>query len=235
MKGDEVMELATISLVSKEYNVSTRTLRYYEQIGLLNSYKKEDYAYRTYDEEALCRLKKIIILRKLRIPLKQIALIFENDDLLQMLEIFQRNVSDLDEEISAISTVRNVLTSFIDKLSEHIRFKTDFDMISDKEILTLVESLSLSKVNLKEKKYMEEINNANSTLDKMKNVRIIYIPPMTVASNQFTGPNPEDIANKGIDEFVRATRLNEIKPDFMQFGFNNPSPKEGQEHYGYEF
>ncbi len=34
-------------------NISTRTLRYYEQIGLIESVKKEDYAYRTYDEAAV--------------------------------------------------------------------------------------------------------------------------------------------------------------------------------------
>ncbi len=229
------MELTTISQVSKEYNVSTRALRYYEKIGLLSSCKKEDYAYRTYDDEAIRRLQQIIILRKLRIPLKQIALIFENDDLSQMLKIFQKNIKELDEEISAMSTVRNVIVAFIDKLSEHIRLKTNFDILSDKEILTLVESLSLSRINLKEKKSMEEINNANKTLDKMKDVRIIYLPPMTVASSQYTGQNPEDTAQKQIDEFIEAVRLNEIKPDFRLLGFNNPSPEENVEFYGYEF
>lgn len=229
------MELTTISQVSKEYNVSTRTLRYYEKIGLLNSCKKEDYAYRTYDDEAIRRLQQIIILRKLIIPLKQIAFIFENNDLSQMLKIFQKNIKELEEEISARSTVRNVLKEFVDKLSEHIRLKSNFDLLNDKEILTLVESLSLSKINLKEKKSMEEINNANNTIDKMKDVRIIYIPPMTIASSHFIGPNPEDAAQKQIDEFIRAVRLNEIKPDFRVLGFNNPSPNEDQEYYGYEF
>ncbi|WMT40900.1 MerR family DNA-binding transcriptional regulator [Paenibacillus sp. D2_2] len=36
------MELHTISEVSKIYQISTRTLRYYEQIGLLQSVKKRD-------------------------------------------------------------------------------------------------------------------------------------------------------------------------------------------------
>jgi len=35
------MELQTISEVSKQFNISTRTLRYYEQIGLLQSTKKK--------------------------------------------------------------------------------------------------------------------------------------------------------------------------------------------------
>ena len=68
------MDIQTISMVSKRFNISTRTLRYYEQIGLLQSIKKDGYAYRTYDECSLNRLEQIIILRKLRIALKQIQL-----------------------------------------------------------------------------------------------------------------------------------------------------------------
>ena len=38
------MELTTISEILKSMNISTRTLRYYEQIGLIDSVKKDDYA-----------------------------------------------------------------------------------------------------------------------------------------------------------------------------------------------
>lgn len=51
------MELITISEVSKNFRVSTRTLRYYEQIGLLKSSEKEGYAYRAYDEGAILHLQ----------------------------------------------------------------------------------------------------------------------------------------------------------------------------------
>lgn len=74
------MILQPISKVSKAYSVSTRTLRYYEQLGLLQSSKLPGYAYRTYDVEALSRLRQILVLRKLRIPLKQIGEILETRD-----------------------------------------------------------------------------------------------------------------------------------------------------------
>ena len=83
------MKLQTISQVSKQFRISTRTLRYHEQIGLIQSTMKEDYSYRTYNEATLLRLKQIIVLRKLRIPLKSIteilltentALAYEGDD-----------------------------------------------------------------------------------------------------------------------------------------------------------
>lgn len=84
------MELITISEVSKNFRVSTRTLRYYEQIGLLKSTKKEGYAYRVYDEEAILRIQQIIILRKLHISLKQIGNILEDEETVTVIEIFKK-------------------------------------------------------------------------------------------------------------------------------------------------
>jgi len=55
-KGGLKMNLITISDMTKNLGISTRTLRYYEQIGLIESIKKDDYAYRTYDEATVTRL-----------------------------------------------------------------------------------------------------------------------------------------------------------------------------------
>lgn len=54
------MELATISKVSRRLGISTRTLRYYEQIGLIQSDKLDDYAYRVYSPETITRLNQIL-------------------------------------------------------------------------------------------------------------------------------------------------------------------------------
>lgn len=95
------MNLITISEISKNFDISTRTLRYYEQIGLLKSTKKKDYACRTYDEEAVTRLQQIIILRKLRIPLKQIVTILDSDNTSEIIETFRHNLDEVDDEIKA--------------------------------------------------------------------------------------------------------------------------------------
>lgn len=81
---------------------------------------------------------------------------------------------------------------------------------------------------------MEELNRANEILSPLKNVRILYLPPFTVAASHAFGPNPEDMADKPLNEFIQSARLPERKPDFRIFGFNNPSPA-GNEAYGYEF
>jgi len=47
-------QMQTVGTVSKSLGISSRMLRYYEKIGLIESGRMEDYAYRVYDEAAIC-------------------------------------------------------------------------------------------------------------------------------------------------------------------------------------
>ncbi len=69
--------LVKIREISGRYNVSARTLRYYEDMGLIESTRSDDYAYRLYDEAAIKRLEQILILRRLNISIKDIKRIFD--------------------------------------------------------------------------------------------------------------------------------------------------------------
>jgi len=51
--------LIKIKDVSSKYSITARTLRYYEDMGLINSTRSDDYAYRMYDENAVRRLEQI--------------------------------------------------------------------------------------------------------------------------------------------------------------------------------
>jgi len=229
------VEIMTISEVSKTFDVSTRMLRYYEKIGLLSSQRKEDYAYRIYDGTAVRRLQQIIILRKLRIPLKQIAIILNDYEQSQALQIMRENVSELNEEINALSTIRNILNIFISRLDESIRDKIRLDLLEDSELIKVIDALNLSKLNLKEERSMDELNNAKKVIESKMDIRIVYLPPATVVASQYTGENPEDISGDRLESFIKSVNLPLVKPDFRVYGFNNPSPQECQEHYGYEF
>lgn len=213
------MELQTISQVSKQFSISTRTLRYYEQIGLITPMKKEDFAYRVYDMEAITRLRQIIVLRKLRIPLKEIARILENSDVRVAIETFERNLAGIEDEITALSTIRSVVKAFI----EHLNLgSTIFALPDDEGLLEIVDSLTISKINFKEAKSMEQLNQASEKLSKMedKDVRIVYLPPMTVAAAYASGEDCEGKALDMINQFVKDSGLLRIKPDARSFGFD---------------
>ena len=98
------MELQTISQVSKNYGISAQMLRYYEKIGLIQNIRNDGNAYRFYDEATIKQLHSIILLRKLRISVIQIKKILDNQNALKTVEIFEQNISELDEEITSLST-----------------------------------------------------------------------------------------------------------------------------------
>ena len=70
--------MKTVKDVSKLTGVSIRTLRYYDEIGLLKPTELTEAGYRLYDSKALGRLQEIMFFRELEIPLMDIKKIIDN-------------------------------------------------------------------------------------------------------------------------------------------------------------
>jgi len=186
------MELTTISEISKGLQISTRTLRYYEQIGLIKSTKKDDYAYRTYDEGTVTRLQQILVLRKLRIPLKQIGLILQSGNTAEIIETFRQNLSEVDDEITALSTIRDIISTFIARLNESVHQNITLNLLDDTALLEAVDALIITKPAIKEEKTAADLDQASAKLSKLtdRDVRIIYLSSYWVASYQYEGNDP---------------------------------------------
>ncbi len=195
---------------------------YYEEIGLIKSSRKDGYAYRVYDENAIQQLQQIIILRKLQIPVKQIKEILNNQNAVEVIEIFKQNISKLDEEVTALSTLKSILMRFVDELQEKADIYLKLDLLNHKTMLAIVNTLSLSENKIKENLSVEELNKANEKLSKLtdKDVRIVFLPPMFVAAAYATGEGCEGKANDMIRRFVEESGLLKIKPDARSFGFD---------------
>jgi len=161
------MELQTVRQVSLEYGISARMLRYYEQIGILESLRTDDYAYRVYDEVGIKRLQQIIILRKLQIPVKQIKDIITNQDAVAVVEVFKQNIIELDEKISALSAVRSILTRFVDEMQEKADVQLKLDILNDKTMLAVVNALAFSENKIKEEITLEGVNPSLCVFSKM--------------------------------------------------------------------
>lgn len=70
----------TVKDVSEITGVSIRTLRYYDEIGLLKPVQLTESGYRLYDNKSIEKLQEIMFFRELEIPLMDIKLIMDNPD-----------------------------------------------------------------------------------------------------------------------------------------------------------
>ena len=64
--------MKTVTDVSDITGISIRTLRYYDEIGLLKPTKLTESGYRLYNNKALEQLQEIMFFRELEIPLMDI-------------------------------------------------------------------------------------------------------------------------------------------------------------------
>ncbi|MDF2802568.1 MAG: MerR family transcriptional regulator [Anaerocolumna sp.] len=228
-------KIVSISQVSKQFNVSTRMLRYYEKAGLFASMSIPNYSYRVYNSEAVRRLQHILVLRKLRIPVKQIAIMLDDDSGMHTLDMMLNNLAELDEEIAALNTIRDIMKLLVSRLEVSIKNKVRLDLLNDTELKDVVCVLNPSKTNLKEEHMVVELENASKVLEGKMDIRIVHLPPATVVTSQHIGESPEEVAGIRIYNFIKESNLPVVKPDFRLYGFNNPSPRKGLAEYGYEF
>lgn len=230
-------ELMTVTEVSREYGVSARMLRHYEKIGLISSARKEDYAYRVYSEKDVARLRQILVLRKLRISLKEIRQILEDPGSSVAITVLERNLASMNEEARALSTVQVILSQFLAVLKARAQLPAGDTLLANDKLLELADSLSFpeSQLQNERRQTMEEELKAAEQKKAMNDVRIVHLPAATVAAAHFIGDDPEDQAGKMIADFTRENRVWEKFPGLRLYGFNHPNPKDETGFHGYEF
>jgi len=125
MKND--MELK-IGELARRLNMSTRTIRYYEEIGLLNSIKRVEGGRRIYTEADLRRLKLIKRLKALGLTLSEMqelealwSIEKSNEKVLRrLLELLDNHSSRLEERIKELLTLKKEIEEYKARIQKKI-------------------------------------------------------------------------------------------------------------------
>lgn len=172
-------ELVKIREISMRYDVSARALKYYEDMGLLQSTRSDDYAYRLYDEDAVKRLEQILILRKLNIKIKDIKRIFSSGSSEVVLEVLSQKVTDIDDEVALLHELKDIIRDFIEQIKS-------FDFHNDSDVRLLYEKVKDIEQQIVSVSYsgnpggnsvsVRQLINVAEKLEKKPVVRIIELP-----------------------------------------------------------
>jgi len=65
--------MLSISEAGKKVGLSIATIRYYDELGMIPSIRKNDYGQRLFDDESICWLEGIKFLRDLKMPIPEIS------------------------------------------------------------------------------------------------------------------------------------------------------------------
>lgn len=112
--------MLTVKQLSRTAGVTPRTLRYYDEIGLLKPSRLGDNGYRQYGDEALLRLQQILLYRELGIPLDEIKMIMASPDF-DVLKALESHGSELRRRIARLER----LVTTVDDTILHLKGKKE--------------------------------------------------------------------------------------------------------------
>ncbi|MCL2531369.1 MAG: effector binding domain-containing protein [Oscillospiraceae bacterium] len=207
-----------IGQAAKQFDLSNRTLRYWEEMGILHS-ERADNGYRYYDSENERRIQQIVLLRTLQLPIAEIERIFLSQDVAIAVQALSAHASHLRQESADL----NDLAQLVEELRQRLTETPDL-------LQALLPAIAKSNKPRLKSFLSERIFVMPKKLD---NVRIVRLPAMTVAAYRAESATPENDCAAVHDKFVRENNLHQ-RSCFRQFGFNNPNPSEGNPIYGYE-
>ncbi|MGN0400811.1 MAG: MerR family transcriptional regulator [Acetatifactor sp.] len=170
--------MRTVKEVSEITGVSIRTLRYYDEIGLLQPTELTEAGYRLYDNKALEKLQEILFFRELEIPLSDIKKIMDTPN-------YDKEQVLLTQKI-LLEQKRNRLNGIIELITDVMKGVNtmSFEAFSKDEVQTIVNHTleCMSKENLDEQvqkfgsleKYKEYLSSGFSNEQAMADLMKWY-------------------------------------------------------------
>ena len=200
------MNLVKITDLVNGLGLSSRSLRYYEQVGLIASVRPPFERYRYYDENAIDRLKQIIVLRKMQIPIRDILRIYQSEDMSVVVETFVNRIREIDEEVGALSELKRITNEFLQAMLQN-----GITKISALPLLYTEMEKQLETLEKNRSTRCKDLAAVSERLAKPVEPSIVFLPAMRVVSS-YLKENPECSDTDGFWRWVQLRGLPPGRP-----------------------
>jgi DNA-binding transcriptional MerR regulator/uncharacterized glyoxalase superfamily protein PhnB len=162
-----------IGQVSARTGLTARTLRYYEELGLLRPSERLGSGHRVYASDDLRRLYRIALLRQLGLPLSDIAREVAGSPN-ELSETITRHVVDVDHRLAALGRHRERMITVRESLSN--------GRPSDEELLDLLDELAQMDHGLAQRLTLLVYNDIEAVHDHL--VAVFGFGPGTITRDE---------------------------------------------------
>lgn len=185
VSGGESMEY-TVQKLAKLTGVTSRTLRYYDEIGILKPARINSSGYRIYGQAEVDKLQQILFYRELDVDLESIKKIVNSPSF--------DDIKALKEHREKLLTKRDQLDLLIASVNKTLAVREGRMTMSDKEKF---EAFKQKLINENEKKYGEEIRAkyGDEQIDK-SNKKLKGITEAQYAEVEKLGEEVLDVLNE---------------------------------------
>lgn len=122
----EENQITTIGDLAKNIGLTTRTLRYWEEVGIIESEKRNDGANRGYSAYFVRRIKFIMKLKDMGLSIKEMQDLYvaygeakeTNQMIPKLVAILDKHTEQVDEKITQLHSLRKDIVEYRQRMAE---------------------------------------------------------------------------------------------------------------------
>jgi len=130
MEHQKQNEIMPIGKLCSELSISTRTLRYWEEAGIIESVERQDRANRGYTPYMVRRIKFILKLKQLGLTIKEMQHLYKiygdakktGALIPELVKILDDHINRVDEKIASLSSLRKDVVEYRKRILEKSAF-----------------------------------------------------------------------------------------------------------------
>lgn len=125
-EGEEAVPIGDVAI---ELGLTTRTLRYWEEVGIIESVQRADGATRGFTPYYVRRIRFILKLKELGLSIKEMQDLYaaygdakQTDRMIpQLIEILDQHINTVDEKMSQLASLRKEITDYRRKMLTRLK------------------------------------------------------------------------------------------------------------------
>ncbi|HBA87964.1 MAG TPA: MerR family transcriptional regulator [Geobacter sp.] len=118
----------SIGDLAKEYGLTTRTLRYWEEVGIIESVQRLDGAVRGYTPYYFRRIKFILKLKELGLSIKEMQDLYvaygnakQTERMIpRLIEILDQHIETVDQKVTGLASLRKEIVGYRQKMMKRV-------------------------------------------------------------------------------------------------------------------
>jgi len=219
-----------IHQVARAFELTSRTLRYWEDAGLFQSSRDPQSGWRVYDSAAMQRIRVAALLRQLDVPVKTIRGILDGASLAHAADALAHQAGRLEREQAAVAERRRLLEQCVTALSSAPRSADEAATAHAATYAAIEQALAahIPAQQTRQEQWEAILVTDNTTLSGA--LRLVTLPQARMVYRNVISASPEDEALEAVTSWAESAGL---LGGARIYGFNTTKYQPGQKEYGW--
>ncbi len=126
-------EIVSIGELAKSLDLTTRTLRYWEEVGIIESVQRADGAVRGYTPYFVRRIKFIMKLKELGLTIREMQDLYvaygeakQTENMIpRLIQILDDHINKVDEKMAKLASLRKEVVDYRQRMVEKFRLSSE--------------------------------------------------------------------------------------------------------------